>query len=160
MALSSCDSWKKQRDAGGKCTDMVGFHRLCATAGGAPDGLEGEVPTLTRRPQSLITCMSSTCGVHALCLLQVIAAVSSPCGTNLLMGRQRSWPQGMYSTLAGFVEPGVHCRAGPSGSPTIELQGAHSDEKRRSRKYICTEDANHTTFAINTGSPDLCTILH
>ena len=46
MALSSCDSWKKQRDAGGKCTDMVGFHRLCATAGGAPDGLEGEIPTL------------------------------------------------------------------------------------------------------------------
>ena len=34
-------------------------------------------------------------------------------------------------------------RAGPSGSPTIKLQGAHSDEKRRSRTYICTEGANH-----------------
>jgi len=27
-------------------------------------------------------------------------------GTRALLGRQRSWPPGMYSTLAGFVEPG------------------------------------------------------
>ena len=38
--------WKKQAAAGGKCTDMVAFHRLCATAGGKPDGLEREIPTL------------------------------------------------------------------------------------------------------------------
>jgi NAD+ diphosphatase len=27
-------------------------------------------------------------------------------GDDCLLGRQRSWPRGMYSTLAGFVEPG------------------------------------------------------
>jgi len=38
--------WKKASAAGGKCTDMAAFTRLCATAGGRPDGLEGEIPTL------------------------------------------------------------------------------------------------------------------
>ena len=38
--------WKKQAAAGGKCTDMVAFHRLCATKGGEPDGLEKEIPTI------------------------------------------------------------------------------------------------------------------
>ena len=38
--------WKKQRAAGGECTDMVGFHRLAATANGVPDGLEKEIPTI------------------------------------------------------------------------------------------------------------------
>lgn len=27
-------------------------------------------------------------------------------GTRTLLGRQKSWPEGMYSTLAGFMEPG------------------------------------------------------
>lgn len=27
-------------------------------------------------------------------------------GTRVLLGRQSAWPQGMYSTLAGFMEPG------------------------------------------------------
>ena len=34
----------------------------------------------------------------------VIMAVR--CGDELLLGRQAVWPAGMYSTLAGFVEPG------------------------------------------------------
>ena len=38
--------WKKQAAADGPCTDMVAFHRLCATPGGKPDGLEREIPTL------------------------------------------------------------------------------------------------------------------
>lgn len=38
--------WKKQAKVAGPCTDMVGFHRLCATEGGQPDGLEGEIPTI------------------------------------------------------------------------------------------------------------------
>jgi len=39
--------WKKQRDADpkGACTEMTGFTRLVASAGGRPDGLEGEVPS-------------------------------------------------------------------------------------------------------------------
>ena len=38
--------WKKQARIAGPCTDMVGFHRLCATEGGKPDGLEAEIPTM------------------------------------------------------------------------------------------------------------------
>lgn len=36
----------------------------------------------------------------------VIAAVVNSSGNRILLGRQRVWPKGMYSTLAGFVEPG------------------------------------------------------
>jgi len=38
--------WRKNAAAGGRCTDMVGFTRLCATEGGKPDGLEREMPTI------------------------------------------------------------------------------------------------------------------
>jgi len=39
--------WKKQRDNDpkGACTELTGFTRLVASAGGRPDGLEGEVPS-------------------------------------------------------------------------------------------------------------------
>ena len=39
--------WKKQRDADpkGACTELTGFTRLVASAGGRPDGLESEVPS-------------------------------------------------------------------------------------------------------------------
>jgi NAD+ diphosphatase len=36
----------------------------------------------------------------------MIAAIVSSDGTRLLMGRQKSWPANMFSTLAGFLEPG------------------------------------------------------
>ena len=36
----------------------------------------------------------------------VIVCVISPDGERVLLGRQAIWPKGMYSCLAGFVEPG------------------------------------------------------
>lgn len=36
----------------------------------------------------------------------MIAAIVSADGKRLLLGRQKSWPKHMYSTLAGFLEPG------------------------------------------------------
>ncbi|XP_077989508.1 NAD-capped RNA hydrolase NUDT12-like [Glandiceps talaboti] len=36
----------------------------------------------------------------------VIMLVVSPSGDKCLLGRQQSWPPGMYSCLAGFMEPG------------------------------------------------------
>lgn len=36
----------------------------------------------------------------------IIVAVMSHAGDRLLLGRQRRWPPSLYSTLAGFVEPG------------------------------------------------------
>jgi len=38
--------WQKQKAVQGRCGDMGGFTRLCATKGGEPDGLEGEIPSL------------------------------------------------------------------------------------------------------------------
>jgi len=38
--------------------------------------------------------------------MSVIMAVLSKDGTKVLLGRQRKWPPGFYSCLAGFVEPG------------------------------------------------------
>ncbi|ORX81315.1 hypothetical protein K493DRAFT_320706 [Basidiobolus meristosporus CBS 931.73] len=36
----------------------------------------------------------------------VIICTISPQGDRILLGRQKSWPPGMYSCVAGFVEPG------------------------------------------------------
>lgn len=36
----------------------------------------------------------------------MIVIVTDPAGERALLGRQRTWPAGRYSTLAGFVEPG------------------------------------------------------
>ncbi|ODQ52618.1 hypothetical protein SAICODRAFT_57814 [Saitoella complicata NRRL Y-17804] len=36
----------------------------------------------------------------------VIMAVISPEGDKILLGRNKKWPKGFYSTLAGFLEPG------------------------------------------------------
>lgn len=36
----------------------------------------------------------------------IIMAILSPDGENVLLGRQKKWPKGFYSCLAGFCEPG------------------------------------------------------
>ncbi|UZJ56316.1 hypothetical protein CBS101457_005636 [Exobasidium rhododendri] len=36
----------------------------------------------------------------------VIMAIVSPDGESILLGRQKKWPKGFYSCLAGFLEPG------------------------------------------------------
>jgi NAD+ diphosphatase len=36
----------------------------------------------------------------------IIMGILDPTGDQILMGRQKAWPKGMYSCLAGFVEPG------------------------------------------------------
>ncbi|KAG8458723.1 hypothetical protein KFE25_012921 [Diacronema lutheri] len=48
--------WRKQRAAAGRCTDMTGFTRLCASKDGAPDGLEASMPTIyiAQLPDELI----------------------------------------------------------------------------------------------------------
>jgi len=38
--------WKKQAAAGGPCTEMTGFTRLCASKDGEPDGLEDYIPSV------------------------------------------------------------------------------------------------------------------
>ena len=36
----------------------------------------------------------------------IIMGVLSPDGEKILLGRQKTWPKGFYSCLAGFLEPG------------------------------------------------------
>jgi NAD+ diphosphatase len=47
-----------------------------------------------------------TCGADHFPRTDPVVIMSVICGQELLLGRQSSWPQGMYSTLAGFMEPG------------------------------------------------------
>jgi NAD+ diphosphatase len=49
-----------------------------------------------------------SCGAEHFPRTDVVAitAVSSPDGQRCLLGRQKSWPPGLYSCLAGFLEPG------------------------------------------------------
>lgn len=36
----------------------------------------------------------------------IIMGILDEAGDRMLLGRQKSWPKGMYSCLAGFIEPG------------------------------------------------------
>ncbi|SCZ90649.1 BZ3500_MvSof-1268-A1-R1_Chr1-3g02124 [Microbotryum saponariae] len=60
-------------------------------------------------PSSPSTCASKK-GVHNYCYPRtdpvVIMGVVSPDGESILLGRQKSWPRGFYSALAGFIESG------------------------------------------------------
>ncbi|MCP4159515.1 MAG: NAD(+) diphosphatase [Deltaproteobacteria bacterium] len=51
-------------------------------------------------------CMNTECNENFFPSMDpaIIVLVSS--GDRCLLGRQKEWPEGMYSTLAGFVEPG------------------------------------------------------
>ncbi|OIQ07147.1 MAG: hypothetical protein AUK60_02710 [Rhodobacteraceae bacterium CG2_30_10_405] len=70
-------------------------------------------------------------------------------GNRLLLGRSTGWPEGMYSCLAGFVEPGetveaavrqrlgeavrLVIREGEGGAPSLaEQRNAHQAERKRS----------------------------
>lgn len=53
-------------------------------------------------------CADSSCGYRAFPRTDaaVITLVEHPDGEHCLLGRQSRWPEGMYSVVAGFVEPG------------------------------------------------------
>ena len=72
-----------------------GTHRFCSNCG-SPSALETS-GWVRRCPQCNTQHFPRTDPV-------VIMAITH--GDNLLLGRGPSWPQGMYSLLAGFVEPG------------------------------------------------------
>ena len=62
----------------------------------------------------------------------VIMAVTDPAG-RLLLGRQRAWAPGRFSTLAGFVEPGESCEQAvrrevheEAGVPVVSVRYAGS----------------------------------
>ncbi len=72
-------------------------HRFCGVCGAATRAAEaGHV----RR------CTSPSCGTSHFPRTDPAVIMLVTDGDRALLGRQPSWPPGMYSTLAGFVEPG------------------------------------------------------
>jgi NAD+ diphosphatase len=72
-------------------------HRFCGSCGGATISVEGG---FQRR------CRSPDCGEHHFPRTDPAVIMLVIDGERCLLGRQARWPTGMYSTLAGFVEPG------------------------------------------------------
>ena len=72
-------------------------HRFCGVCGS---------PAVIREAGHVRQCGDSACGAQHFPRTDpaVIMLVSD--GDNCLLGRQADWPAGLYSTLAGFVEPG------------------------------------------------------
>jgi len=72
-------------------------HRFCGVCGAPTESIEaGHVRA----------CTNAACGTHHFPRTDPAVIMLVSIGEHCLLGRQRSWPQGMHSTLAGFVEPG------------------------------------------------------
>jgi NAD+ diphosphatase len=72
-------------------------HGYCAQCGSR---------TAAREGGHMRACTNSQCGVQQFPRLDPAVIVLVAHGDHCLLGRQRQWPQGVYSTIAGFVEPG------------------------------------------------------
>jgi NAD+ diphosphatase len=72
-------------------------HRFCGDCGS---------PTLSTHGGHVRVCGNKDCGQQHFPRTDPAIIVLVICGAYCLLGRQDSWPEKMYSTLAGFVEPG------------------------------------------------------
>jgi NAD+ diphosphatase len=72
-------------------------HRYCGTCGSA------NIPTSAGH---VMTCTNPACQTQHFPRLDPAIIVLVTDGERALLGRQASWPEGRYSTIAGFVEPG------------------------------------------------------
>jgi NAD+ diphosphatase len=72
-------------------------HRFCGICGS---------PTVSKEGGYLRACTNAECGHHDFPRTDpaIIVLVSS--GERCLLGRQPTWPENLYSIIAGFVEPG------------------------------------------------------
>jgi NAD+ diphosphatase len=87
--------------------DVLGFaralvfwrarHRHCGVCG---------APTAPRSAGHVLRCTSEICGTDFFPRIDPAIIVLVTDGEYALLGRQKSWPPGRYSTLAGFVEVG------------------------------------------------------
>ena len=74
-----------------------GRHRFCGDCGSPTQSEEGG---FTR------TCTNSQCGQQHFPRMDPAVIVLVTCGERCLLGRKAVWPAGIYSTIAGYVEPG------------------------------------------------------
>jgi NAD+ diphosphatase len=72
-------------------------HRFCGVCGS---------PTESRRGGHLRLCLDPDCGTPHFPRTDPAVIMLVHDGAHCLLGRQKIWPPGMHSTLAGFVEPG------------------------------------------------------
>jgi NAD+ diphosphatase len=74
-------------------------HRHCGVCGS---------PNLPARAGHVLRCSRAACGTETFPRLDpaIIVLVTDASGERALLGRQASWQEGRYSTIAGFVEPG------------------------------------------------------
>lgn len=102
---------------------MVNWHRtarFCGRCGG---------PTEPREGGHVRACLDAACGAQHYPRTDnaVIMRVSD--GDRILMHRQHAWPAGMWSVLAGFVEPGETLEHAVARE-TLEETGIMVDEVR------------------------------
>jgi len=72
-------------------------HRYCGVCGAS---------TVSREGGHLLACGNPACGAQHFPRTDPAVIMRVCRGDRCLMARQSSWPEGMYSVLAGFVEPG------------------------------------------------------
>ncbi|MFO1408984.1 MAG: NAD(+) diphosphatase [Steroidobacteraceae bacterium] len=72
-------------------------HRHCGVCG---------APTTPASAGHVMRCTRAGCGADFFPRIDPAIIVLVTAGDHALLGRQKSWPPGRYSTLAGFVEPG------------------------------------------------------
>ena len=72
-------------------------HRFCGDCGS---------PTESREGGYVRVCSNAQCGQHHFPRSDPAIIVLVESGNRCLLGRKASWPDGQYSTIAGFVEPG------------------------------------------------------
>ncbi len=72
-------------------------HRFCGVCGAPCANVQGGHVRRCTRPE---------CAADHFPRTDPAVIVLVTCGERCLLGRQKSWPRGMHSTLAGFVEPG------------------------------------------------------
>jgi NAD+ diphosphatase len=72
-------------------------HRFCGQCG---------APTIAREGGHLRVCTNQECGLEQFPRTDPAVIMLVTCGERCLLARQARFPPGMYSTLAGFVEPG------------------------------------------------------
>ena len=72
-------------------------HRFCGVCG---------APAHIRHAGHLRRCGNGDCGAEHFPRTDPAVIMLVADGDRCLMGRQAEWPEGLYSTLAGFVEPG------------------------------------------------------
>lgn len=74
-----------------------GMQRHCGQCGN---------PTRAESGGNTRVCIDDQCAVRIFPRVDPAIIVLVSCGDRCLLGRQHSWPEGRYSTIAGFVEPG------------------------------------------------------